>query len=88
MGRPPCAPTRRPASYNPPMAIDLKTIRKLSVQKRLELVERIWESIDTEAQPFTDKQRAEIQRRLQHYHENPKSALTYDQIKAKLRSVA
>ncbi|MBV6516059.1 MAG: hypothetical protein HPKKFMNG_01720 [Planctomycetes bacterium] len=70
------------------MAIDLKTIRKLSVQERLDLVERIWESIDAEAQPFTDSQWTEIQRRLQHYRANRKSALSYDQIKAKLRSVA
>ncbi len=70
------------------MAIDLKSIRKLSVQERLDLVERIWESIDQEAAPFTDNQWREIQKRLQHYRANPKSALTYAQMKAKLRSVA
>jgi putative addiction module component (TIGR02574 family) len=70
------------------MSIDLKTIRKLSVQERLELVERIWESIDKEAAPFTDSQWSEIQKRLQHYRDNPKSALSYAQMKAKLRSVA
>lgn len=70
------------------MAIDLKSIRKLSVQERLDLVERIWETIDQEAAPFTDNQWREIQKRLQHYRANPKSALSYDQIKAKLRSVA
>ncbi len=79
---------RRPTCYDPPMSIDLKTIRKLSVQERLELVERIWESIDQEAATFTDNQWNEIQKRLQHYRDNPKSALSYDQIKAKLRSVA
>ena len=70
------------------MAIDLKTIRKLSVQERLELVERIWESIDKEAAPFTGSQWSEIQKRLQHYRDNPKSALTYAPMNAKLRSVA
>jgi putative addiction module component (TIGR02574 family) len=68
--------------------IDIKSISKLSVQERLDLVERIWESIDKEKVPFTDNQWNEIQKRLQHYRENPKSALTYNQIKAKLRSVA
>ena len=43
--------------------IDIKAIQKLSVRKRLQLIKRIWETIDKE-EPVIAKRVAGMERRL------------------------
>lgn len=49
--------------------MDITTLRDLSVEQRLHLVEELWDSIaaDQNALPFTSEQRAELDRRLDAY---------------------
>lgn len=71
-----------------PNTVDIDTVGSLSVQQRLELIEKIWETFDRDSMPFTQEQRREIQRRLDHYRRHPETARTYEQIKAKLERLA
>jgi len=71
-----------------PYTVDLEAVGRFSVQQRLELIERIWETFNRDSLPFTPEQKREIQRRLKHYREHPESARTYEQIKSKLESPA
>lgn len=61
--------------------------RKLSIAERLQLVEDIWDSIaqDTEALPLTDAQKAELDRRLDQYRQDPDSAVSWEQVREELR---
>ena len=45
------------------------SLRDLSVEQRMRLVEELWDSIaaDQQALPLTDEQRAELDRRLDAY---------------------
>ena len=57
---------------------------ELSVSERLLLVEDIWDSVASvpESLPLTDKQRKELNRRLQAYHDNPEAGSPWEEIKA------
>lgn len=62
--------------------------QSLSVSDRLTLVEAIWDSIadEQECLPLTDEQRAELDRRIADMDANPNSGLTWDEVKARIRS--
>ena len=59
---------------------------KLSIEERLQLVEDIWDSItrDTEALRLSDAQKAELDRRLDQYRQDPESAISWEQIREEL----
>ncbi len=62
-------------------------IRELSVAKRIELVEDIWDSI-AEANadlPLTTAQRQELDHRLDSYESNPDQGSTWDEARARVR---
>jgi putative addiction module component (TIGR02574 family) len=62
-------------------------ILKLSPAERIQLVEDIWDSIaaDPDAMPpLTDEQKAEIDRRLAEHEKDPSTALSWDEVRAKL----
>jgi len=64
-------------------AIDLLD---LSVSERMILVEDIWDSIASvpEALSLTEKQREELNRRLQAYHDNPEAGSPWEEVKARI----
>jgi putative addiction module component (TIGR02574 family) len=68
-------------------AIGMEEIKKLSVPERLELLERVWDSLvgTPDAIPLTDAQRDEIDRRLQHLDRNPDSVESSEQVRAYVR---
>jgi putative addiction module component (TIGR02574 family) len=84
-----------------PQAIDIEDVRKLSVEQRLKLIEAIWQTLadeeipltkarmadDPEPAPFSPEQWEEIQRRLKAYRDDPASAHSYEEYKAKIRSL-
>lgn len=67
--------------------IRLEDIFQLSVAERLDLVQKIWDSIaaSPEALPLTEAQRAELDRRLKAHLENPEDVETWNEVKDKIR---
>lgn len=68
-------------------AITAEELKKLSVAERLELLERVWDSLSDipDSVPLTEAQRDEIDRRLQHLDRNPESVESAEQVKAYIR---
>lgn len=62
-------------------------LAKLPLPERLEIVERLWDSIaaDPEALPVTAKQAEELDRRLAAHESNPGEGLTWEEIRDRLR---
>jgi len=69
--------------------ITLADILDLPVDERILLVEDIWDSIAAfpEAVPLTEEQREELDRRLEAYHQNPESGLSWEEVKHRLRGL-
>jgi putative addiction module component (TIGR02574 family) len=67
--------------------IDLKEIKKLSVEERILIVEAIWDSItEDNSTPinFTKEQEAEITRRIDLHESGEGVTYTWDEVKRKL----
>ena len=60
------------------MSVRIEEILTLSVKKRLELIEEIWDSIAThpEAIPLTSAQRSELDRRQKEHRKDPSRCQT------------
>jgi putative addiction module component (TIGR02574 family) len=67
-------------------AIRLSDVLELPVAERLKLVEAIWDSIAEapEALILTEAQRAELDRRLEEYEQNPDEGSPWSEVKAKI----
>ena len=65
----------------------LEEIKKLSVRERLELLEKIWDSLhDTpEAVPLSDAQRQELDRRLENLERDPGSVESSETVRRYVR---
>jgi putative addiction module component (TIGR02574 family) len=63
-------------------------IDKLSDEEKLGLVEEIWESMEEPVKgiPLTETQKQELDRRVAHYEAHPESALTWDELKQRVRA--
>ena len=61
-------------------------ILDLSVSERIQLVEDIWDSIAEvpESVPLTDKQKAELDRRLDAYRKNPKTGSPWTMVRERI----
>ena len=59
----------------------------MSVAERIQLVEDIWDSIAAvpETLTLTDAERAELDRRLATYAQNPDGGISWDELKEKVR---
>lgn len=71
------------------MSLSLKSlgIDSLSVEKRLALVEELWDSIVGEhpaAVPLTDAQRTELDQRLAEHEAHPEDVVSWEDIKASI----
>lgn len=70
--------------------VDLKEIKKLSVDERIEMVEAIWDSIaeDTIGQqlPLSKEQQEEIERRLDRYERGESKTYTWEEVLQRVRS--
>ncbi len=66
----------------------LNEITALSVEDRIRLVQAIWDSIAAEqAYPdLTEVQKRELDRRITDYEANPDDILTWEEIKASIKS--
>jgi putative addiction module component (TIGR02574 family) len=68
------------------MSVQVEEILNLSVKKRLQLVEEIWDSIveGADAFPLTAAQRRELDRRKKEHRRNPEAAKSWVEVKARL----
>jgi putative addiction module component (TIGR02574 family) len=72
----------------------LDELMQLSPAERLDIAERLWESLDPndppladDLAPLTDEQMKEIDRRIVEHERNPGSAIPWDEVKARLQAL-
>jgi putative addiction module component (TIGR02574 family) len=64
---------------------DLRTqIEALTAEEKVELLDALWESLETGAPHLTDEQRAELDTRLSRYAQNPSDVIPWEQVKSEL----
>ena len=70
--------------------LDVKRLRELPVQERLQAVEELWDSIVAEdpelAVPATPELLADLERRLAQHEANPGSAISWKIVREELRA--
>jgi len=66
--------------------ITVNDLLELPVVERLQLVEDLWDSIAEvpEAIELSENQRAELDRRLEAYHEDPETGSPWDEVKERI----
>lgn len=69
------------------MASSAVSIDHLTVEERLELLERLWDSlVDTpERIPLTDAQREELDRRLDDFERDPSIGIPWDEVRKRIQ---
>jgi putative addiction module component (TIGR02574 family) len=69
------------------MAAPAVSIDHLTVEERLELLERLWDSlVDTpERIPLTDAQREELDRRLDDFERDPSIGIPWDEVRKRIQ---
>jgi putative addiction module component (TIGR02574 family) len=63
-----------------------KEVLNLPIAERIELVYQLWDSIldNPESIPLTDAQRAELDRRLARYEQDPSTAVPWEEVRKRL----
>ncbi len=64
--------------------MDTDAILAMSPEERLELIERLWESLEPRDIALTPAQRAELNRRLDTLEEDAKTARPWDDVRRDL----
>ena len=69
------------------MSTAIDELSKLPLPQRLQIVERLWDSIaaDAERLPLTAKQAEELDRRLAAHESNPREGAPWEEIRDRLR---
>ena len=69
-------------------ALNLQSLRTLSVAERIQLVEDLWDSIaeDSEQLTLSGAQMAELDRRLEEYQQNPDQGIAWEEVRDRLRT--
>ncbi len=67
--------------------VDIKEIRKLSVDERISLIEMIWDSLDSEREDdlLTKAQHEEINRRIDRHERGEGKTYTWEEIESRLK---
>jgi putative addiction module component (TIGR02574 family) len=64
---------------------DLRSqINGLSTAEKVELLEAVWESLETDAMSLTEEQRAELDYRIARHEQNPSDVVSWEQVRAGL----
>ncbi|HEX4113555.1 MAG TPA: addiction module protein [Stellaceae bacterium] len=61
-----------------------QAINELTPEERLNLMERLWDSLDDADIPVTAAQRAELEHRLRNLDADIKGGISWEQLKAEL----
>jgi putative addiction module component (TIGR02574 family) len=64
----------------------MQEILDMSVDERIAMVEKIWDSIDHENISLTEAQQNELDRRLERYEKGETTFVTWDSIKKELNA--
>lgn len=69
------------------MAMPADSFDHLTVEERLELLERLWDSlVDTpERIPLTDAQKEELDRRLDDFERDPSIGIPWDEVRKRIQ---
>jgi putative addiction module component (TIGR02574 family) len=59
-------------------------IGNLSAVEKVELIDALWESLETDPPALTTEQRAELEYRVSRYRSNPSDVIPWEQVKADL----
>lgn len=67
-------------------SVPIEDLLKLSIAERIQLVEDLWDSIaaDPSSVPLTEKQRAELDRRLDDQAQNPEAGEPWEAVRERL----
>ena len=68
-----------------PMTALSPELARLSPRQRLDLIERLWESLEDKDLPLTDAQRAELDRRIEGFDQDREQDIPWERLKAELR---
>lgn len=68
--------------------VDIREIKKLSVDERIEMVEAIWDSIENDTigahVSLTKEQEDELERRIKRYESGESKTYTWEEVKQRL----
>ena len=59
-------------------------IAGLSALEKAELLDEVWESLETEAVSLTEAQRAELDHRIARHEQSPSDTIPWEQVRAEL----
>lgn len=59
-------------------------ISRLSATEKFELLDTLWESIESDPPALTDEQRTELDYRTAAYERNPSDVISWEQVRAGL----
>jgi putative addiction module component (TIGR02574 family) len=60
-------------------------LARLSPRQRLDLIERLWESLEDEDLPLTEAQQVELDRRIEGFDQDREQGIPWERLKAELR---
>jgi putative addiction module component (TIGR02574 family) len=61
-----------------------QNLERLSAAEKFELLDALWESLESDLPALSAEQRGELDYREERYHENPAGVLPWEQVKADL----
>jgi putative addiction module component (TIGR02574 family) len=69
------------------MDISIEQLRRLPLEKRLELIEALWQSIESETgpHPISDEFADELDRRFAEHVADPSSSIPWETVRAEMR---
>lgn len=69
------------------MDVSIDQLRRLPLEKRLEIIEALWESVESEAGPFpiSEEFADELDRRYEEHVADPSSSIPWETVRAEMR---
>jgi putative addiction module component (TIGR02574 family) len=69
------------------MDVPIDQLRALPLEKRLEIIEALWDSVETEADPYpiSDEIVEEAEREYEAHLADPSSSIPWETVRARLR---
>jgi putative addiction module component (TIGR02574 family) len=61
-----------------------QSLEHLSAAEKFELLDALWESLESDPSAITAEQRAEVRRRVERYREDPSRVRPWEQVEADL----
>jgi putative addiction module component (TIGR02574 family) len=65
---------------------DLRSqLASLSAAEKAELLDAVWESLESDAQSLTEAQKAELDSRVARHEKNPSDVIPWEKVRSELR---